>query len=194
MQFDADDALVEPPSNPTAEFDATATPTTGPPPSSETPEAVQEPLGESGEEQQAEPADKVSFMPPDDFDARHREPFHGLIYLGRLIEDHTVWGHAFRLCTPSHRERLQIGQVIKPYLGTSAEDPAWMACLVAAYVIEIDEEPLPEPVVKNKGTALHDRFAWVIDNVHTPVINELFEKCLEMDKRVREILTAMGKV
>jgi hypothetical protein len=183
MPFDADDQLVEPPADSISEFDATATPPSDP---------IPESPGESGEEQQAPPAEKLS-LPPAEFDPRHREDFTGLLYLGRLIEDHEIWGHSFRLCTPSHRERLQVGQIIKPFRETSAEDPAWMAGLVAAYLIEIDGEPLPEPVVKGKGTGLADRFNWVLDNVHTPVINELFEKCLILDRRVREVLQAMGE-
>jgi hypothetical protein len=192
MQFDADDVLVEPPTDLTSEFDATATPNSGPPPSSN-PGDAQEPLRESGEEQPTTSADKGTSLDPAEFDERHREPFTGLLYLGRLIEDVTIWGHAFRLCTPSHRERLQIGQVIKAYADTPSEDASWMACLVAAYLIEVDDEPLPEPVVKNKGTALHDRFGWVIDNLHTPVINELFDRCLAMDTTVRKVLSAMGE-
>jgi hypothetical protein len=192
MQFDADDALVAPPSDLTSEFDATATPNSGPPPSSN-PGDAQEPLGESGEEQPTTSADTGSSLVPAEFDERYQEPFTGLLYLGRIIEDVTIWGHGFRLCTPSHRERLQIGQVIKPFADTPSEDSAWMACLVAAYLIEIDGEALPEPVVKNKGTALNDRFSWVIDNMHTPVINELFDRCLVMDRNVREVLNAMGE-
>jgi hypothetical protein len=145
------------------------------------------------EPQQAEPELEPEEDVPE-FDVRHREPFKGLLYVGALIEDFELFGHRFRIGTPTQTERLQIGQVIQPYQGTVTGEIAYQTALVAAYLIEIDGQKLPEPVLSNpKETALHDRFRWCSENLRRAVIDEVFTRCLELDGKVDGVLAAMGK-
>jgi hypothetical protein len=140
-----------------------------------------------------EPAPPVEEDVPE-FDARHREPFKGLLYLGALIDTFELYGHTFKIGTPTQTERLQIGQVIQPWQGTVTGEIAYQTALVAAYLIEIDGVKLPEPVLNNpKETALHDRFRWVSDNVRRVLIDKLFDECLKLDAQVDDSLAAMGK-
>ena len=129
-----------------------------------------------------------------EFDSRHREPFKGLLYIGALTEDFELFGHQFRIGTPTQTERLQIGQVIQPWQGTVTGEIAYQTALVAAYLIEIDGVKLPEPVLNNpKETALHDRFRWCSENLRRVVIDEIFDRCLKLDSKVDGVLAAMGK-
>jgi len=129
-----------------------------------------------------------------EFDARHREPFRGLLYVGALTEDFELFGHSFRIGTPTQTERLQIGQVIQPWQGTVTGEIAYQTALVAAYLIEVDGQKLPEPIMTNpKETALHDRFRWVSENLRRVVIDEIFDRCLKLDGKVEDVLAAMGK-
>jgi hypothetical protein len=129
-----------------------------------------------------------------EFDPRHREPFKGLLYVGALTDEFELFGHRFRIGTPTQTERLQIGQVIQPWQGTVTGEIAYATALVAAYLIDIDGVKLPEPVLNNpKETALHDRFRWVQDNIRKPVIDEIFDRCLRLDSKVDGVLAAMGK-
>lgn len=129
-----------------------------------------------------------------EFDARHKQPFRGLLYVGALTHTVEMFGHSFTIGTPTETERLQIGPIIQPYLNTVTAEIAYQTALVSAYLIQIDGEKLPEPVLNNpKETALHDRFTWVRDNVRRQVINRLFDECLKLDTQVDEVLEAMGK-
>lgn len=129
-----------------------------------------------------------------EFDSRHREPFKGLLYVGALIKEFPIFGHQFKIGTPTQTERLQIGQVIQPWQGTVTGEIAYQTALVAAYLIEVDGQKLPEPVLTNpKETALHDRFRWCSENLRRVVIDEIFSRCLELDSQVDEVLAAMGK-
>jgi hypothetical protein len=129
-----------------------------------------------------------------EFDARHREPFRGLLYVGALTETFELFGHSFLIGTPTQTERLQIGQVIQPWQGTVTGEIAYQTALVAAYLVEIDGVKLPEPVLNNpKETALHDRFRWCSENLRRVVIDEIFTRCLELDGKVDDVLAAMGK-
>lgn len=131
---------------------------------------------------------------PREFDPRHREPFTGLLFVGALTDEFTLWGHRFVIATPTQTERMQIGPVIKEYADTIAGELAYATALVAAYLVSVDGHELPKPVTKDvKETALRDRFRWVSDTLQQPVINYVFSKCLELDQQVDEVLEAMGK-
>lgn len=129
-----------------------------------------------------------------EFDPAHRQPFKGLLYVGALTRSFELFGHHFTIATPTQTERLQIGQVIEPFQSTVTAEIAYQTALVAAYLVDIDGTKLPEPVVSNpKETALHDRFRWVSENLRRPVLDRIFDECLQLDHQVDDVLAAMGK-
>lgn len=177
---DADDALVQE--------------ALGSPPPYTTPAAPSLPTNEAF----PTPASAEPRMPEPEtipkFDDRHREPFEGLLFLGSLTSTEIVWGHTFRLVTPSSAERLRSALLIREYDGTVAFQFAYAASLVASYLIEVDRQPLPMPVTTDpKDVAIDQRFEWILNNLRKPVIDVLFEKCLLLDEQVRVVLDAMGK-
>lgn len=192
MPLNADDTIVPPPDS-DLEFDATAADIPGPPPSSEAPGPVKEPLDQPGDEEQT-PRSVSDVPPPPAFDERYKEPFVGLLYVGYLEEDFTLFGHHFRISTPSRRERIQMGLVMKEYQDTMTWELAWQAAVVAAHLIEVDHMPLPEPVTKKATrTPFMERFEWVQDNLQDRVIDEVYTKCMEMRDTVDNVVEAMGK-
>lgn len=149
--------------------------------------------GSSSPQQEEEPQPQEDFTPRE-FDPRHRESFTGLLFVGALTDEFTLWGHRFVIATPTQTERMQIGPLIKEYTETIAGDLAYATALVAAYLVSVDGHELPKPVTKDvRETALRDRFRWVADTLQAPVINYLFSKCLELDQQVDDVLEAMGK-
>jgi hypothetical protein len=189
MQFDADEALVPPPSpHPGYQFDATADET---PPSSPAPETVEPSVDEPNEEESAERIEPVA---PKEFDPRYRQSFLGVMFIGYLENEFEFSHHKFRIATPSRRERMQIGLAIQEYKDAPTWELAWQAAVVAAFLLAIDDEPLPEPVVKNsKLTAYTERFNWVIDNLYEPVIDHVYTKCFELWGEVDKVMEGMGK-
>lgn len=140
------------------------------------------------------PAPTPDTEPIPEFDPQHRKPFIGLLYLGALTEQFTLFGHEFVMSTPSQAEFLQIGMVTEPYLTTVTSDMAYATARVAAYLVSVDGTKLPEPISDNpKDIALLQRFNWVTANIRRPVINKLFDKALELEDKVDKALAAMGK-
>lgn len=178
----SDDALVQ-----ASESAAAATAdSSGPPPSSAAP-------GTSEPPQQPGPA-QVEPDAPAEFDPRHRDLFSGLIYLGYLEETVVLWGHTFRLVTPSRMERLQGGALHQPYLGTLSADLAYETVMVAMFLTKVDGHELPQPVLTDpKENAVRDRFEWVAQNLREGVIGRLYEQVLLLDQKVLDVLEAMGK-
>jgi hypothetical protein len=128
---------------------------------------------------------------PTEMDARIREDFIGLVYLGRLEETCTVAGHTFTLRTPSQPDRLEMGPLHKPYLNTVTTESAWRLITVAAYLRKIDSQPSPEPLSASV-TALSTRLVWTRENIYSDqIIDRIFDHCLVLDGRVREIIDTL---
>lgn len=183
-----DDALVEP----SIAASAAAADSSGPPPSSETPEDFQEPPGQPGSDEQR--PDVEAPDSPREFDPKYRDPFTGLLFLGYLEDTIRIYGHTFRIATPTQNERIEMGLLHKPYVDSLASEIAYQTLLVSAYLLEVDGEELPQPILnKSKSGAVADRFRWVSENLRPPVIDQLFSSCLVLEGEVRQVLEAMGE-
>jgi hypothetical protein len=141
------------------------------------------------------PEPDPALAPPREFDARWREAFSGLNYLGHLDDEFTLWGHRFRIVTPSQGERMEIGRLHQPYAGTLASEMAFEAIFVAAYLQQIDGEDLAQPIMVDtaKDTSLRDRHNWVKENLRRPVVAKVYAKCLALEEEVDKVLDAMGE-
>lgn len=154
------------------------------------------PGAQTGPVPQPEPQErqKPDGLQPKDFDPKWRDPFYGLVYLGRLTDEFVVWGHRFKIATPSHLERMEIGLIHAPYANTITTEVAFETALVAAYLQQIDGQDLPRPLSPDpKDTSLADRFRWVGDNLNRQVINAVYNRCLVLDEKVDGVLEAMGE-
>lgn len=129
-----------------------------------------------------------------EFDSRYKDSFTGLLYLGYLDEEFDLYGHRFRIATPTQAERLAAGPVIKEYTETITAELAYQAIMVAAYLQSIDGQNLPLPVLTQvRDNGLRDRFSWVTENLRRPVITEVFERAMILEDEVDATLDAMGK-
>lgn len=182
MRFDADEALVAS----TMQAGTQANSPIEEPSSTQT-----DPGGHSSASSTAQLENQADFR---EFDARHREPFTGLLYLGYLEDEFTLYGHRFTMCTPTQADRLQLGPVIKEYGDTSTGQIAYQCALVAAYLVSVDGQPIAVPIFTTEHSpSVRDKFTWVINNLRRPIIAEISDKCFELEDQVATILEAMGK-
>jgi hypothetical protein len=155
------------------------------------------------ETRQEHPAAQEAAQPPEpaappsvegvlEFDPRHRDVFTGLLWVGHLTEQLVLFGHSFEIVTPTTGERLEMGPLLAPYQGTPTGQIAYQAMLVAAYLRQVDDLPLPLPIGP-KDSGLPGRFTWVQANLRRPVVEALFDKVLTLEGKVDEVLDDMGK-
>lgn len=91
----------------------------------------------------------------EDFDPRVYNDIEGLLYLGKLTSNVTIYGHAFVLKTLTRGERLAVTLVTKEYEDTLGEADALQTALVAASIITVDGRPLYLPLSpEDDGKAL----------------------------------------
>lgn len=128
------------------------------------------------------------------FDARYREPFTGLLYLGKLEETCRVAGHDFVIATPGQQDRLEMGVLHKPWLNTVSGEQAWRLIKVAAYLQKIDDEDAPAPL-KGDRVELRDKFRWVMQTIESErVIELLYDQCLLLEDKVRRVIEELDRL
>jgi hypothetical protein len=140
-----------------------------------------------------EPAEPLAEV-ESDFDPKHREDFTGLLYLGQLEDECTIAGHYFKLVTPTQADRLAMGPLHKPWVNTLTAELAWRLIIVSAYLRKIDNEDAPEPL-NSHTSALGTRFDWVQRSISSDIVIErLYERCLLIDARVRQLIEELDRL
>jgi hypothetical protein len=132
--------------------------------------------------------------PLPEFDTRWREPFEGLVFLGRLQKTFRWMGHKFLIRTLVTDEVLEVGLLHAQYVNTLADVKAYQAAVVAACVIKVDDQPMPLPITDDQvDTPLAARFEYVLKHWFPPILDVVYEEYLELEVTVNKVLAAMGK-
>lgn len=156
----------------------------GPPPLSFAPEAIQEP--QPG-------ADANAMAVP--FDPRYVEPFSGLMYLGALTKTFSFVGHTFSIRTLRQDEHLACALLIKEYQGTVGEMKAYATAVVAMAVSTVDGKELVIPFAESPdpyGWAFQ-RFEYIRKNWFPFAIDKVYTEFLDLEQKVQEVIDEMGK-
>lgn len=170
----------------------------GPAPSSSAP-GIGDTSGADSEQEPGQPEDPPQEKseeqdPLPEFDPKHRDAFTGMLYLGRLQESFTLWGHHFVVRTVTTEQLAEIGRIVRPYEGTFAREAVYQSAVVAACVVSVDGQPLPGPITVDDSDELASvRFPYVMRNWMPPVREAVYDKCFALEMTSREVLAAMGE-
>lgn len=140
------------------------------------------------------PQEKPEADPLPEFDHKYREPFTGLLYLGRLQETFNLWGHTFVVRTLTTEQLAEIGLIVKPYLGTKVEGAVYETAVVAAAVVSVDGKPIPGSIEIDNSTELTTvKYPYIARNWMPSVREEIYNRCFALEIVSRNVLEAMGK-
>lgn len=138
--------------------------------------------------------DEVQVEPLPEFDERMKQPFEGLLFLGRLQRTFHWMGHSFVIKTLNVDEILEVGLVHAKYVGTMGEVKAYQAAVVAASIVSVDGKPPPLPITNEASdTLLAARFEYVKGSWFPPTVDVCYEQYLFLEKQMFEVIEAMGK-
>lgn len=165
-------------------------PTSGPAPSSN-PGNVGDTSGEDGEAA-GDGAAQAGEPPLPEFDPRYREPFKGLLFLGRLEKSFTLWGHEFVVKTLTTEEMAEIALYVAKYEGTRAANAVYQSAVVAVAVVTVDGQRLPQPLGGN-DLGIGPKVDYVTKNWMPAVREQIWAEIFSLEETVREVLDAMGK-
>lgn len=129
-----------------------------------------------------------------EFDPKHREPFEGLLYIGRLTKEFVWLGHRFVIRTLSDAEILEVGLLHRQYANTLSDIKAYQTAVVAACVQKVDGKSLPYPISDEPDdTMLTNRFRYIADHWYPPTLDAVYEQYLVLESEVGQVIEAMGK-
>lgn len=128
------------------------------------------------------------------FDPRLRTEFSGLLYLGALTDTFDWLGHRFVIRTLRTGELVGVSLAVKEYIGTDGYLKAWQCAMVGACVVTVDGQPLPPlPLTDRPDDSLvAARCRYVMDHWFPPVPDHIYERYVELELVVREVIKAMG--
>jgi hypothetical protein len=130
-----------------------------------------------------------------DLDPRWRTDYHGLLYLGALTGKFSYLGHSFVIRTLRSDEELLVAQLAQPWVNTVGQVRAHAIAMVALCTQLVDGRPLPVPIGEqqagNTGWA-EQRFLYC-RRWYAMVIDEIFNRYLELEGRARKIVDDLGK-
>lgn len=147
--------------------------------------------GPKRDDEEGEPAPE---KPLPTFDVRHREPFEGLLYLGRLQDTFTLLGHTFVIKTLTTEELAEVALLIQKYEATRIRNAIYQTAVVAACVVSVDGRAIAEPLGVNPDLAsdLETKFRYVKRGWMPAVREKIFDRLLVLEDTVREVLDEMG--
>lgn len=141
-------------------------------------------------------ADDRAAPPPEpvpEFDARWREEFTGLLYLGALSSEFTWLGHHFVVRTLTTGELAEVALAAKRYEGTDGAYKAYQAAVVAAAVVSVDGQAMPSPLTTDpRDTPFLNRYRYVMRSWYPPVLDAVYQRYFDLEIKVREVIEAMG--
>jgi hypothetical protein len=135
---------------------------------------------------------ELAFEEPD---PRWRTDFHGLLYLGALRARFTWLGHVIRIRTLRSNEELIVAQLGKDWAETMGGARAHAVAMVALAVESIDGQPMPSPLGEQDAGSIgwaEERFRYA-SRWYSYTIDAIFERYLELEARVREVMAELGK-
>lgn len=127
------------------------------------------------------------------FDARYKDDFEGLAFLGALEARFDYIGHRFHIRTLTTDELLAVARIVKDFEGTIGDTRAYATAVVALATVSVDGIGLPSPYEEssNDYAWAYDRFNYVKAKWFPFTIDYAYERFLLLEGRVRDVLTEM---
>lgn len=126
-----------------------------------------------------------------EFSPRHREPLDGLLYTGRLIRDFSWANHEFRIKTLDSDDHLTVGTLSKPWVGTTAENRAWVMAQVALCTIAVDGKKVAVPIAEYEDPA-EAQFQWARKQ-YPWTIDAIFAHLTDLEAEAQQVIQQMEK-
>ena len=109
----------------------------------------------------------------DEFDVRIQNDVEGLLFLGKLTHDCTIYGHKFLLKTLTRGERLAVTQFVKDYEETLGIADAMQTAYLALSIVTVDNRPLSIPLDESERDPL------IRLQSNFPIVAKWFDPVLE---------------
>jgi len=120
------------------------------------------------------------------FPDKWKAPFEGLLYLGYLEKEIEIPFHKFTVRTLTSGDKISVSMITADLADTLGYGRSYRAAVVAAGLILVDGQKLM--AAEKDVDILRQKYNYVINSWHDPVIDILFEAINELEGKVIEVL------
>lgn len=108
------------------------------------------------------------------------EALVGLINVGRLTKEFSLYGDDLRLRTLKVGEELEVGLLISKWSGTPEEGRAYAVAMVAAAIESVNGKPLVSMLGPSSDDLIRRKFDYVRTKWYWPAIQEIYEEYVKL--------------
>lgn len=138
---------------------------------------------------------ELVFDPPEDLTKDEENLFEELITVGKLTEIFSFAGHRVHLSTLTVGLELQIGLLTKPFLNSDAYPRAYKAAVVAGSVMELDGQPVYQPIGPHEDPEFIMRKKFEIWNGYYPItVDLIYSKVMELEQKLIPLVEKLKKM
>ena len=119
---------------------------------------------------------------------------HAALYLGRLEETVTVYGHEFHLQTLTVGEELAVHQMIAKFRDSTplAQGRAFATGMVAAAIVTVDGQAIYKPSGP-RDNPLPKKWKYVT-TLYWPVVDEIYKEYVGLERRQLKALEELKEI
>jgi hypothetical protein len=110
------------------------------------------------------------------------EALVGLMNIGRLTKDISIYGDDLRLRTLKIGEELEVGLLISKWTGTPEEGRAYAVATVAATIETLNGKKLVQTLGPSNDDELRRKFDFVRTRWYWPVIQQIYEEYIGLQR------------
>lgn len=114
--------------------------------------------------------------------------FNELLQIGHLTQKFDWNGHKFEIRTLTIEEELIVGQLVKEYKDSIAEEKAVAVALAAASLVSVNDKPFMPSYEKTPFISIREKFNYIKNNWHWVVVETLNTEYIQLLARLYQTL------
>lgn len=114
--------------------------------------------------------------------------FNELLQIGHITQKFEWSGHKFEIRTLTIEEELVVGQLIKEYKDSIAEEKAVAVALAAASLVSINDKPFMPSYEKSAFISVREKFNYIKNNWHWVVVENINTEYIQLLARLYQTL------
>lgn len=114
--------------------------------------------------------------------------FGELLHIGHLTSTFDWYNHKFEIKTLKIEEELVIGQLVKEFKDTIAEEKAAAVAIAAASLVSVNGKPFMPGYSQSAYVSIRDRYDYIVKNWSWVIIETINAEYLQLLTRMYETL------
>lgn len=114
------------------------------------------------------------------FDITNSKEFNELIHIGHLVHTFDWYNHKFEIKTLKLEEELIVGQIIKEFKDTVAEEKAAAVAIAAACIVSINGKLFMPQYEKTAYNCIKERYNYILKNWNWVIIESINAEYLQL--------------